>query len=155
VPVTEVPPPTLALGTAAPAVPTATPVPTQVPTAVATKVPTTVPTTVPTPTAESGGQPSGPVRVVFPAGATSVTLPLDLTVDGAKVFVLNAKAGQRLTVSTALPGLSTDVVGPNGASLSAAGGSTDGNWTYRLPLKGEYVVLIQGDGRGQVTFTLP
>jgi hypothetical protein len=89
---------------------------------------------------------------VFPPGTTSVTLPLDLSVDGAKVFVIGAEAGQHLTVQTALPGSLIDVVAPNGATLSALTSSTAGNWMYRLPLKGEYVVLLQGSDTGQVTF---
>jgi len=151
-----------------PATATATPAPTQVPTP--TGVPTAAlptleappsptpgptPTLAPTQAVGTTPEPTGPERVVFPAGVTSVTLTMDFSADGAKVFIVGAKAGQRLTITVTQTGLSLDVVGPNGASLAPAAGSTDGNWTFRLPLTGDYVILLQGAGLGQITFTLP
>ena len=114
-----------------------------------------VPTLAPTPATRTTPEPSGPERITFPAGATSVTRQLDLAVDGAKVFILTAHADQLLTISVTQTGASIDVVGPDGAALDATDGSRDGNWTFYLPLEGEYVVLLQGTGLGQVTFTLP
>ena len=113
------------------------------------------PTLAPTPATRTTPEPIGPERIVFPAGATSVTRQLDLAVDGAKVFILTAHADQLLTISVTQTGTSIDVVGPDGAALDATDGSIDGNWTFYLPLEGEYVVLLQGSGLGQVTFTLP
>jgi Ig-like domain from next to BRCA1 gene len=147
-----------ATATATP-VPTPTGVPTLAPTLEAPPTPpqglTPAPTLAPTQVPGATPEPTGPEHVVFPAGATSVTLTLDLSADGAKVFVLGAKAGQRLTIDATQSGLLLDVVGPNGASLASADGSTTGNWTFRLPLAGDYVVLLQGIGLGQITFTLP
>jgi hypothetical protein len=150
-------PPATAAATPAPTqVPTPTGVPTAAPPTLETPPgPTPTPTLAPTPAVGMTPEPTGPERVVFQAGATSVTLTLDLSADGAKVFIVGAKAGQRLTITATQTGLSLDVVGPKGASLAPAAGSTAGNWTVLLPLTGDYVVLLQGAGLGQITFTLP
>ena len=152
---TQVPP----TATVVPTVGAPTLVPPPSPTPASTSAPTPspmpVPTLPPTPATRTTPEPSGPERIIFPAGATSVTRQLDLAVDGAKVFILTAHADQLLTISVTQTGTSIDVVGPDGAALDATGGSRDGNWTFYLPLEGEYVVLLQGTGLGQVTFTLP
>ncbi|HET9906718.1 MAG TPA: LysM peptidoglycan-binding domain-containing protein, partial [Anaerolineales bacterium] len=82
-------------------------------------------------------------RITFPAGTNTVTLPGTVTAAGKVRYVLNATAGQTLSIEvTGAPTneLALAIYQPNGSALKAQ--DTTLTWTGTIPTTGDYIIEL-------------
>ncbi len=91
-------------------------------------------------------------RVFFAPGTDSITLNPPLQPNVPKVYILGAMAGQTMFISR--DNGSVSVFDPQGQMLSPSGGAA-GTLAFALPLSGDYLVQIVGQGPATVTFRIP
>jgi len=127
-----------------------TPVPTAAPTATPVEpTPTPLPTATPlppTPTPE-------PQRIQFAPGTDSATWTAVLTAGVPQRYVLRALAGQQMFITTA-PAVAVSLLQPDGAALLPVTQS-GGQWHFALPITGDYVITLTGEGSVPVTVRVP
>jgi hypothetical protein len=95
-------------------------------------------------------------RIRFAPGSSSATLKGGVVRGDRDVYVLEARAGQVMTVSIASRENNAvfQIVGPNGAELPRAREGDDAmKWSGKLPRAGDYRIVVGGT-RGNASYTL-
>ncbi|HEY8477485.1 MAG TPA: hypothetical protein VIN09_11530 [Chloroflexota bacterium] len=92
-------------------------------------------------------------RISFVPGSTSHTATVELRRGEPKALVLNVMGGQRMTVS-ADGGVRIAVFDAE-QRLVAPESTGPGRWEGTVPGTGDYLVVIEGEGRAEVTITIP
>jgi hypothetical protein len=131
--------------------PTGTSLPAVLPSATLTGTP--LPTATAGPNAQATAATPAAERVLFPPGASGVTLMANLGNGQSQTYVLGAANGQVLTVDIQ-PGSTLSVTSPQGLPLLPASVSLGGAWTYHLPITGDYTLVLTGSGPNLISFLL-
>ena len=95
-------------------------------------------------------------RIKFPRGRTSTVINNAVLRDEIDQYILNARAGQRMTVdiSSVEDNASFEIVRPDKTQLPGAGFDDDArHWNGELPETGDYVIEV-APTRGNATYRL-
>jgi LysM repeat protein len=122
---------------------------TPAPVAAATLTPTV------TPTATTQANPTDAVRITFPQGTTSATIPGTLNGQAGIRYVITGNQGQNMTiniVATPVNEIAWAVLDPGGVAIRQLDANT--TWTGLLPTTGDYRIELSGIGTNNKTYTL-
>ncbi len=95
-------------------------------------------------------------RIKFPRGRTSTVINNAVLRDEADQYILNARAGQRMSIdiSSVEDNASFEIVRPDKTQLPGAGFDDDArHWTGELPETGDYIIEV-APTRGNATYRL-
>ena len=95
-------------------------------------------------------------RIKFARGRTSTVINNAVLRDEIDEYILNARAGQKMTVdiSSIEDNASFEIVGPDKTKLPGAGFDDDAkHWTGELPASGDYTIEV-APTRGNATYRL-
>ena len=99
--------------------------------------------------------PPGTTRIIFPAGASSVTVPGTVTAQGSIRYLLSASSGQTLTIKVNAPAneVAVGITSPANAVLKQR--DTVLTWTGAITANGDHVIEIAGvSGANSKNFTM-
>lgn len=92
-------------------------------------------------------------RIIFAAGADSITIQPTLSADTAQSFVLGISQGQTLYITTSV-GAKVQVFDPQGNQLAPMP-SPSGGSAYSIAQDGDYTASFRGLGPTNITFFIP
>lgn len=96
-----------------------------------------------------------PERIQFAPGAVSATVTNYTSAIEPRSYLLNARAGQTMTVALSVDNANAYITvrNPSGDNLAGSDGPIH-NWTSVLPLNGDYIVEVLNPGTGLANFSL-
>jgi photosystem II stability/assembly factor-like uncharacterized protein len=97
--------------------------------------------------------PASPQRIRFAPGGTSVSVSTQMQRDKAQAYVLRARAGQTMLVSTQ-GDVTVILFDPNGALLNPVSAQL-GEWHFNLPQNGDYDLILLGQKTVSMKVRIP
>jgi hypothetical protein len=97
--------------------------------------------------------PGGAERIQFAGGTDSAIVEGTFRAGQSDRYVLRASAGQEMTTVVKPPdsGAGVSVIAPDGSELPGGPGDTGNIATHRLPVSGDYTIVVGGGSSGAYT----